>query len=306
MFASVLVVLLFASSAERSAVPLGLDLYRPVPESNLLTPEKIALGRRLFFDKSLSRDRSVACATCHDPKFAFVDGRQVAVGIERRAGPRNVPTLVNRVYGKSFFLDGRAATLEQQAIEPILNPREMDLTLGEIKGRTGLEPAEVSRALASFVRTILSGDSPYDRFTSGDPQALSAPAKLGLNIFRGKGGCSTCHVGPNFTDERFHNTGVAWPGGELRDAGRFTVSGDPEDRGAFKTPTLREISRTAPYMHDGSLATLEDVVEYYDKGGNPNPGLDADLRPLHLTGEERQALVVFLRSLAGNVQEGTR
>ena len=306
MLLPVLIVLFFASSAERSTIPLGLDLYRPVPETNPLTPEKIALGRRLFFEKALSRDRSTACATCHDPKFAFADSRRVAVGIERRTGPRNVPTLVNRVYGKSFFLDGRAATLEQQSIEPILNPREMDLTLGEIKARTGLEPAEVSRALASFVRTILSGDSPYDRFTSGDAQALPAQAKLGLNIFRGKGGCTTCHVGPNFTDERFHNTGIAWPGGELRDPGRFAISGNPEDRGAFKTPTLREIARTAPYMHDGSLATLEDVVEYYDKGGNPNAGLDSDLRPLRLTAGDKQALAAFLRSLSGTVQEGTR
>ena len=306
MFVSVLIALLFAHPAERSAVPLGLDLYRPIPETNPLTQDKVALGRRLFFDKALSRDRSVACASCHDPKLAFTDGRPVAVGIQRRAGTRNVPTLVNRVYGKSFFLDGRAATLEQQSIEPILNPREMDLTLPEIKARTALEPTEVSRALASFVRTILSGDSLYDRFSSGDAQALSPQAELGLSIFRGKGRCTTCHAGPNLTDERFHNTGVAWPGGELRDPGRFAVSGNPEDRGAFKTPTLREVARTAPYMHDGSLATLEYVVEYYDKGGNPSPGLDPDLRPLHLTPEEKRAVIAFLRSLSGTVHEGTR
>jgi cytochrome c peroxidase len=306
MLIPVLIALLFAPPAERSAIPLGLDLYRPVPETNPLTHEKIALSSRLFFDKALSRDRRVACASCHDPKLAFTDGRPVAVGIQRRAGTRNVPTLVNRAYGKLFFLDDRVATLEQQSIEPILNPREMDLTLAEIKARTGLEPTEVSRALASFVRTILSGNSPYDRFTYGDVQALSAQARLGLNIFRGKGRCTTCHAGPNLTDERFHNTGVAWPGAQLRDPGRFSVSGNPEDRGAFKTPTLRDVARTAPYMHDGSLATLEDVVEYYDKGGNPNLGLDPDLHPLHLTAEEKRALVAFLRSLSGTIREGTR
>ncbi len=304
MLMPVVIVLLFAPPAERSPVPLGLDLYRPAPEENPPTRAKIALGRRLFFDKALSRDRSIACATCHDPQHAFTDGRPVAVGIQHRTGPRNVPTLVNRVFGKSFFHDGRAATLEQQALEPILNPREMDLTLGEIKARTGREPTEVSRALASFVRSILSGNSPYDRFVNGDTQALSVQARLGLSIFRGKGGCTTCHVGPNLTDERFHNTGVAWPGGELRDPGRFGVSGHPEDRGAFKTPTLREIARTAPYMHDGSLATLEDVVEYYDKGGNPNPGLDTDLHALHLTAEEKRALVALLKSLSGTIREG--
>jgi len=306
MLITILLALLFAPPAERSTIPLGLDLYRPVPETNPLTPQKIALGRRLFFDKALSRDYSVACATCHDPKLAFTDGRPVAFGIHQRSGTRNVPTLVNRAYGKSFFLDGRAATLEQQSIEPILNPREMDLTLAEIKARTGLEPTEVSRALASFVRTILSGNSPYDHFINGDTRALSAQARLGLNIFRGKGRCITCHIGPNLTDESFHNTGIAWLGTQLRDPGRFSVSSNPEDRGAFKTPTLREVARTTPYMHDGSLTTLEDVIGYYDKGGNPNLGLDPDLRPLDLTAEEKRALVEFLRSLSGTIREGMR
>jgi cytochrome c peroxidase len=291
--------LLFASTP-----PLGLDLYRPVPESNPLTAEKVALGRRLFFDKRLSRDGTVACSTCHNPKKAFTDGRPVAVGIEGQKGPRNVPTLVNRVYGKTFFLDGRAPTLEKQAIEPILNPIEMGLTLPQIQARTGLAPEEVARAIASYVRTILDGNSPYDRYANGDVKALSAEQKLGLAVFRGKGHCTTCHAGPNLTDEAFHNTGIAWREGVLHDPGRFTVSEKPEDRGAFKVPTLREVARTAPYMHDGSLASLEDVVEYYDRGGNANPGLDEDLRPLHLSAEEKRALVAFLRSLSGSIREG--
>jgi cytochrome c peroxidase len=284
--------------------PLGLDLYRPVPEDNPLTREKVALGRRLFFDKRLSRDGTIACATCHEPKRVFTDGRTVAVGVERRIGTRNVPVLVNRVYGKSFFLDGRAASLEQQAIEPILNPREMDMTVPELESRVGLPAATISGALASFVRTILSGDSPYDRYVNGQTRALSAEAKTGLDVFRGKGHCINCHAGPNLTDERFHNTGIAWAGSDLHDAGRSALSHTEEDRGAFKTPTLRDVARTAPYMHDGSLTTLEAVINYYDKGGNPNPGLDSDLRPLHLTVFEKQALAAFLRSLSGRIRFG--
>ena len=286
--------------------PLGLDLYRPVPEDNPLTREKVSMGRRLFFDKRLSRDRTIACGTCHDPGHAFTDGRKVAVGVQGRTGTRNVPVLVNRVYGKSFFLDGRAATLEQQALEPILNPREMDMTVPELESRIGFPASAITGALASFVRTILSGDSPYDRYVNGDARALSPQAKLGLSVFRGKGRCISCHAGPNLTDERFHNTGIAWAGGELRDAGRLAISHMDEDRGAFKTPTLREVGRTAPYMHDGSLAMLEDVIDYYDKGGNPNPGLDSDLRPLRLTTEEKHGLVAFLQSLSGRIREGNR
>jgi len=206
--------------------------------------------------------------------------------------------------GKTFFLDGRAPTLEQQALELVLNPLEMDLKLPDIKARLSLEPEEVARALASYVRTIVSGNSAYDKYTNGKDGALSKEAKLGPSVFRGKGRCATCHAGPNLTDERFHNTGVAFRDGVLRDEGRFKFSGLPEDRGAFKVPTLREVARTAPYMHDGSLARLEDVVDYYDRGGNANPGLDADLHPLNLAGEEKRALVEFLQSLSGTIREG--
>lgn len=290
----------------QGAPPLGLDLYRPAPADNPLTKENVALGRRLFFDKRLSRDRSVACATCHDPRRAFTDGRAAAVGIGGRTGPRNTPALANRVWGKSFFLDGRAATLEQQALEPVLNPLEMGLQRGEIEARVGLEPEEVARALASYVRTILSGNSDYDKYSNGKEGALSKKAKAGLAVFRGKGRCTTCHAGPNLTDEEFHNTGVAFQDGALLDEGRFKVSGLMEDHGAFKVPTLREAARTAPYMHDGSLARLEDVVDYYDRGGNRNPWLDAEMRPLHLTAEEKGALVAFLKSLTGTIREGLR
>jgi cytochrome c peroxidase len=276
--------------------PLGLDLYMPVPESNPLSPAKIALGRKLFFDKRLSRDGTLSCASCHDPKLAFSDGRKVARGIGGAEGTRSAPAIVNRGYGKSFFWDGRAKTLEQQALEPILNPKELGMTEAEVERRTGLKITEVAAALASYVRTIRSGDSRFDRYAAGKQHALSDLEKAGLALFRGKARCNTCHIGPNFSDEQFHNTGIAWRDGGLTDSGA--------GEGRFKVPTLREVSRTAPYMHDGSLATLEDVVDYYDRGGNPNPGLDEDLHPLHLSAEEKRALAAFLRSLSGTIREG--
>ena len=278
--------------------PLGLDLYMPVPDVNPLTPQKILLGRKLFFDKRLSRDGTLSCASCHDPKLSFSDGRKVARGINGQEGTRNAPAIINRGYGRTFFWDGRAKSLEQQVLEPILNPKELGMTEALVESRTHLKIADVTAALASFVRTIRSGDSPFDRYAAGNQRALDDVEKAGLAVFRGKARCTTCHAGPNFTDENFHNTGIAWRDGSLADQGA--------GEGKFKVPTLREVARTAPYMHDGSLKTLEDVVDYYDRGGNANPNLDEDLRPLHLTAEEKSALVAFLRSLSGNIREGKR
>src|SRR5689334_1251495 len=197
--------------------PLGLDLYMPVPEANPLTPQKIALGRKLFFDKRLSRDGTLACASCHDPKLAFSDGRKVARGINAAEGARNAPAIVNRGYGRTFFWDGRAKSLEQQALEPILNPKELGMTAVEAERRTGLTIAQITGALASYVRTIRSGDSRFDRYAAGDQRALSEIEKAGLAVFRGKGRCNTCHSGPNFSDENLHNTGVAWKDGAYAD-----------------------------------------------------------------------------------------
>lgn len=331
-------------------LPLGLDLYRPVPEANPLTSEKIVLGRQLFRDRRLSRDGSLSCSSCHDPGRAFTDGRVVARGIGGARGERNVPTIVNRAWGTSFFWDGRAATLEQQVVQPILHPDELAMTPESVlalvrsaryrsrfEAAFGLEvrlkpdtttvmaattvtattvsntpvtpDAEraldlVSRALASYVRTIVSGDSPYDRFVAGDRTALSGAARRGLTLFRGRANCSACHVGPTFTDEQFHNTGVAWRTGAVTDQGRASVSKQAEDRGAFKTPTLREVSRTAPYMHDGGIGTLDEVVDYYDRGGQRNPGLDPKLRPLRLSPSDKQDVVAFLLSLTGTIRDG--
>ncbi len=277
-------------------IPLGLDLYMPVPEENPMTAEKIALGRRLFNDRRLSRDGSTACATCHDASNAFGDDRPIAVGVFGRIGRRNAPAIVNRAWGRAFFWDGRAHSLEEQVLKPIEDPNEMDLPVVEAATRAGVSVADLSRALATYVRSILSGDSPYDRFVNGDRAALTPEALRGLQVFRGKGNCTACHVGPTFSDERLHNTGVAWQNGRLADEGG--------GRGAFKTPTLREVARTAPYMHDGSLATLEDVVRFYDEGGRVNPDRDPELRPLQLSTEDKQALIAFLQALSGSVHDG--
>ena len=302
-------LLAVALHAAGPRLPLGLDLYRPVPEDNRLTRAKIALGRRLFHDRRLSRDGSLSCAGCHDPRRAFTDGRTVSVGVDGARADRNVPIIVNRAWGASFFLDGRAATLEQQALQPILNPKELAMTPEAVlavarsnsyRAAFGPNPTleDVARALASYVRTIVAGDSPFDR------GALSVSAQRGLALFRGKAGCSACHSGPNLTDEQFHNTGIAWRTGVLTDEGRAGVTHAAEDRGAFKTPTLREISRTAPYMHDGSLSTLEQVVDYYDGGGQKTPVLDTRLRPLHLSPAGKQDILAFLGSLSGRIRDG--
>lgn len=280
-------------------IPLGLDLYLPSPETNPLTAEKIELGRRLFFDRRLSRDGSISCATCHQPSRAFSDGRSIAVGIEGRVGRRNAPAIINRGYGRAFFWDGREATLESQVLKPIEDPNEMDSTVGEAAARARVAPDDLANALASFVRSILSGNSRFDRLAYGDREALTGEERRGLEVFRGKGNCTACHIGPTFSDEGFHNTGVAFRDDRFLDEGRFAVTGKDADRGAFKTPTLRDVALTAPYMHDGSLATLEDVVEFYDQGGHANPSLDIDIKPLRLAPEDKRALVAFLRALTG-------
>jgi cytochrome c peroxidase len=300
IFLCMLVSLAPATEAQFPEPPLGLDLFMAVPEVNLLTREKVAIGRRLFFNKQLSRDGSLACASCHDPARAYSDGRRVPRGVGGAEGTRNSPAIINRGYGASFFWDGRAATLEQQDLEPIVNPKELGLpNLKDLERRAGLPAQFVAAAIASYVRTIRTGASRFDRYVAGEANALSAIEKAGLALFRGKANCVACHVGPNFTDEDFHNTGVAWRDGSFSDEGRYAVTRRQHDRGAFKTPTLREISRTAPYMHDGSLATLGDVVEYYSSGGRRNPHLDAGLRPLDLTFAEKRAVVAFLGALSG-------
>ncbi|MCX6596322.1 MAG: c-type cytochrome [Acidobacteria bacterium] len=306
-------------------VPLGLPDV-PVPETNPLTAEKIALGRQLYFDPLLSVDRTVSCASCHHPDKGFADGRRTALGVGAQTGTRSAPTVLNAAYSRRQFWDGRAASLEAQAGGPIANPIEMNLPhevcvarlQAEASYRAAFQKAfgsevismeMVQQALASFERTLLSGDSPFDRFRyGGDAQALSPEAQRGLAVFLDpqKGNCASCHlIGDQhalLTDGLFHNIGIgADAEGGFKDAGRFAETQAPADRGAFKTPTLRQIGATAPYMHDGSLKTLRQVVDYYVGGGNSNPQLDRRVRPLELTGQERGDLVAFLESLSGPV-----
>ncbi len=294
--------------------PLGLDRGLLAPPDNPVTQEKADLGRRLFFDTTLSADGSLACADCHQPARAFTDGRRVAVGIGGRRGNRNTPTIINRTYGRAFFWDGRIRSLEEQVLQPIQQPTEMGADLRAVVERLRADPAyrrqfeetfgrppdarSLSQALATFVRTLLSGDSRYDRYQAGDTAALSALEQQGLRLFRGRAGCANCHAGSNLTDEELHNTGVSW-GSRPYDSGRASVTGAADDTGKFKTPTLRDVERTAPYMHDGSLAALADVIAFYDRGGNANPYRDDRLRPLSLTEQEQGALVAFLRALSG-------
>jgi len=298
--------------------PEGLDLYLPVPADNPLTPAKVALGERLFFEPLLSADEKLSCSSCHKPEHAFSDTVAVSAGVYGRRGTRNAPSIVNAAYGDSFFWDGRAATLEDQALQPIQAPNEMDMSLDSVLQRLGGKPeyrerfaaafpdGEVSapnlaRAIASYVRTLRSGDSPFDRFFAGDSNALSTEARDGFRLFVGRARCSLCHAGPTLMDQSFHNTGVAWRDGMLVDSGRAAVTGARDALGAFKTPSLRNVERTAPYMHDGSITTLEEVVEFYNDGGTPNPYQDPDIRPLNLDASERSALLAFLRSLSGKV-----
>ncbi|PYV41827.1 MAG: cytochrome-c peroxidase [Acidobacteria bacterium] len=295
-------------------VPLGLPEI-PVPASNPLTKDKIELGRQLFFDKRLSEDATVSCASCHDPHRGFSDGNRLSRGIHGLKGLRHTPTLINVAFQPYQFWDGRASSLEDQSISPLNNPAEMGLVAQEAVKRLKRLPGygeqfqkvflapitreSISLALASFERTILSGNSSYDQYVAGNKNSLNQKALEGLRLFNGKAHCNLCHQGFNFSDGLFHNLGVGWNGKEFSDRGRYDVTAIFKDRGAFKTPTLRQIVQTAPYMHDGSLSTLEAVLDFYDHGGNPNPHLDVLVQPLHLTSEEKEALLEFLESLTG-------
>jgi len=285
-----------------------------VPASNPLNASKVALGKRLFFDTRLSVDEWLSCASCHDPAHAFSETRRVSVGVLGQRGKRHAPTLLGRGLGESQFWDGRVATLEEQVLLPIVSPDEMGMNLEAVLRRLNQDPAyrsltreSLADALSSYLRTIRSENSSYDLFVSGWPGVLSELELEGLNLFRGKARCNLCHSGSQFTDEAFHNTGVAWNEAALQDEGRAAITGKPWHKGAFKTPTLREVGQRGPYMHDGSLTTLEDVIDYYDAGGNKNPYLDEKVVPLHLSAEEKKALLAFLRNgLAGYIRDGIK
>jgi cytochrome c peroxidase len=293
-------------------------------------PARARLGRWLFYDTRLSSDRSLSCATCHRPEFAFSEQRPVAIGIGDQVGRRKTQSLINlaartelpgtvRDPGTTFFWDGRATSLEAQVLMPIEDSREMGMShpamvtrLSEISGyRPYFEEAfgapditldRIASALADFVRTRKSGNSAYDRWAYGrDRNALSREQQRGSEIFFFQGGCASCHAGFNFSDGLFWNLGVGWDPKTLTfsDEGRMAVSHDSRDLGRFKTPGLRDVSKHAPYMHDGSLATLRDVVEFYSRGGNPNPGLTPRMRRKNFSPGDIDALVAFLQALDG-------
>jgi len=303
-------------------LPLGLDaeLFQ-VPEDNPMTPEKVALGWQLFYDQRLSVDNTTSCASCHVSDAGFADPRKGSVGVGGAVGGRNAPPVINAAFWSSQFWDGRSSSLEDQALGPMQNPIEMaqtlegvEATLNEIPGYRkqfqavfGAEriTADLAgKAIATFERVVLSGNSPWDRWEQErDSAAVSESVRRGGELAREKARCTTCHAGTSFTDAPFglfHNIGVGMSASEP-DLGRYNVTGQDEDRGAFKTPTLRQVAETAPYMHDGSVATLEEVIDLYDRGGESNPWLDAKMKPLGLTEGEKQDLLAFLRALTGEV-----
>jgi len=304
-------------------LPLGLDEFgAKIPADNSVTEAKVVLGKHLYFDPRLSKDGTISCASCHDPAKGWSDGRKNSSGILAQFGNKNAPTVLNRLFSTIQFWDGRAASLEEQALGPVQNPIEMGNTIeGMIAnvnlvagykslfraafGDENVTPERVAQAIASFERTIVSGNSPFDRYEAGDKKAMSESAIRGREIFRDntKGRCSICHAGFNFTDEKFHNVGVGtdksdWEKDHL---GRAAVTKLDTDKGAFKTPTLRQLTDSGPYMHDGSEATLEAVVELYAKGGNKNPHLDKEMKPLTLSPQDKKDLVEFLKALSGDV-----
>ncbi len=288
----------------------------PIPAANPQTPAKIELGRQLFFDPRLSGNDHWACSTCHNPSFGYSDGlpRSLGFGDEQELG-RHSPTIINVAYNSAQFWDGRAATMEDQAMGPIVATREMNSDpLVMIKKITsipayneqfkqvfGEEPTlkTIGMAIASFERTVVTGDSAFDRYEKGDKKALNEEQKRGLILFVSKAACTQCHNGPNFTDNSFKNLGLPQAGPLKEDVGRFQVTKDPKDKGAFKVPGLRNVEMTAPYMHTGAFKTLEEVVEFYNKGGGPGPNKTAKLLPLNLTDGEKKDLVAFLKSLSG-------
>ena len=284
-------------------LPVGLtrDGFH-IPADNPLTQDKVDLGRLLFFDNRLSADDSVACATCHSPEKAFADNIRVSTGINGRRGTRNAPTLINRIGGSEQFRDGRAATLEEQAKVPLINRHELGMpsyeaVVDKLQSFSGYRDLfdrafnrevnidDIAKALASFERTIVSWNSRWDRFISGDDAVLTKSEMRGLILFQGKGRCTQCHSGWNLSDEKYHNIGIGWDLPEP-DEGRFKVTQNDKDRGAFRTPTLRDVALTGPYMHDGRFDTLEQVVDYYGSAVIANPYLDVEMRRSDLSLEE--------------------
>ena len=317
--------------------PLGIGKDKNLPVkltefANPPTPERVRLGRWLFFDTRLSADNTIACATCHRPQHAFSEPTPVSIGIGGQKGGRKAPSFVNQAWTTlpHFFWDGRAASLEEQAGGPMINPIEMGnknhevvvAKIAEIKsyakyfreafGTEEVTIERITKAIADYERTRMSGNSPWDRWRAGDRDAVSNEVKQGHRLFFGTAFCNNCHLGQNFTDSKFHDLGVGWDrkAKKFVDVGRYAVTKNEADTGAFKTPSLRDVSKRAPYMHDGSIKTLREVVEFYSKGGEPNPYLDRKIdrrfaEQLDFSEEQITALVKFMEALDGEGYQDT-
>jgi cytochrome c peroxidase len=289
----------------------------PAPQDNPITSAKVELGKMLFFDPRLSGDNEMSCASCHMPSKAFGDGLAVSPGAGGKPLARNTPTCLNVGFFQKFFWDGRARSLEEQALGPIQSPVEMNQDLDELEAELRAVPGYASRfrqvfgtdpdrdgigkALAAFQRTLVTGPSPFDRYLKGERNALSSEAKAGLELFRGEAGCVECHHGPLLSDGEFYRLGSSY-----KDEGRAKVTGKREDRYRFRTPSLRNVAETGPYMHDGSLKTLDDVVTFYYRGISEygRGGLKPDTHALQgQSFSEIPLLVEFLRSLTGKMPE---
>ena len=302
--------------------PLGIDsTFESLPDPP--TPARVRLGRWLFYDARLSADARVSCATCHRPDQGFSEVERVSTGVHGQHGMRKSPAILNLAWpaARHFFWDGRADSLEAQALGPIVNPVEMGISpqemvatlegiasyrpyFAEAFGDGSITVERVVKAIADYERTRLAGNSAWDRWRrKGDERAVTDEAKRGHDLFFGRAACNQCHLGESLTDGRFHNLGVGWDPATsaFADEGRYAVTKQDADRGAFKTPTLRDVARHAPYLHDGSSKTLRDVVLLYNRGGNKNPWLSPKVQPLGLTDAEIDALVAFMKALDSNL-----
>jgi cytochrome c peroxidase len=303
------------ASVVNAARPSELADYRrpastPAPRDNPVTPEKVALGQMLFFDPRISGSGAISCGTCHNPGLAWSDALPKGLGHMGTRLGRRTPTIVNVAFGEPYFWDGRASTLEEQAKGPLSSPAEMNMPAanavervrsipGYVTAFTRVFPGQpialdtIAAAIATYERTVVSAEAPFDRWVNGDDQAVSVAAKRGFVLFNGKANCAGCHMGWRMSDDGFHDIGVA-----DADRGRAAIApGIVQLEHAFKTPTLRNVSRRAPYMHDGSIPTLAAVVEHYDSGFARRPSLDTQMKPLGLTGDEKADLLAFLDTL---------
>jgi cytochrome c peroxidase len=304
-----------AAQQNSAADPWLRPDHAPAPADNLPNSARVELGQLLFFDPRLSRKANMSCASCHNPALGWSDGLPTATGFEMKTLARATPTILNTAFNPIQMWDGRKSTLEDQALGPIAADGEMNMPLPEMVTRLksihgyaqkfeaaypgqGISEVTVARAIASFERTVLSTESPFDRWRRGDESAVSDSAKRGFALFTGKANCAVCHSGYNFTDNGFHNIGLKGDGAAY-DVGRYAQKPLKAMRGAFKTPTLRDIALTAPYMRNGAYATLMEVVEHYDRGGDDKENLSLNIAPLHLSGDEKADLVAFMESLTG-------